>query len=194
MSDLWPASRIVDPIRIALQALPPAACLTGQNLETPLSQPPIMQVITLLGLVGAASAQMPGANGGGIYNPNSACSPGTFAMGGNCIDCPMGTYTAVAGSSSCMPCAAGMSTSSVGSVFCTMCPAGTYSDMAGAYDCTVCPVQYYNDMTGSTACMACPSGTTTTITGATACEPEAPIEEPADVSTGCLDVRDPIPG
>lgn len=52
----------------------------------------------------------------------AACAPGTYADGlGNCLACPVGTYSDQQGLSACLA-----------------CPAGTYTYTTGAYNVSQC--------------------------------------------------------
>jgi hypothetical protein len=72
--------------------------------------------------------------------------------------CPVGSYSAVYGSSACTLCAAGTYSSGAASV-CTPCPAGAYQSGTGQAYCNLCPRGYTSDI-GAKECVTCPPGTT----------------------------------
>ena len=69
------------------------------------------------------------------------CEGGQYSIGGDCIDCPMGYYSAGEVDS------------------CTSCPKGTYADAIKTVTCKNCPVNTQSVTRGrSTACEDCPNG------------------------------------
>ena len=71
-----------------------------------------------------------------------------------CLECPVGTYADVSGSSSCTECPAGSFQKATGATGCVACPANT-SSTVGSVVC-LCDSGYSGD--GTSSCKACTPG------------------------------------
>lgn len=74
----------------------------------------------------------------------------------NCLECPIGAFTAQNGSSACLFCVPGKYQFSLGASFCANCIAGQYSTMDGSTVCSSCVSGKYQEEVGGTTCIQCP--------------------------------------
>jgi hypothetical protein len=95
---------------------------------------------------------------------------GTTGWGGECVECPAGTFT-----------------SDKGSIVCTECKPGTYSNVEGATECKQCEGDTFNITGGATECMECGGNTIATAdkTGCQPCPPGSYIDPLTDICTIC---------
>ena len=94
------------------------------------------------------------------------CPEGSYEQGNICLQCAIGYYQDIKGSTSCILCPITTSTNNqFGTVSldgCLPCPVGTYSMPP---QCVSCNIGYFQDEIGQTSCKQCPVGTSTTILG-----------------------------
>ena len=94
----------------------------------------------------------------GYYDNNGTCKiapAGSYADGGELIECEPGTYSSM-GASECIACPAGRY--SYNRIGCNVCPVGTYAAQEGSPSCTPCPEGMYAKTHGHTSCTVCPAG------------------------------------
>ncbi|XP_071100587.1 uncharacterized protein [Haliotis cracherodii] len=100
-----------------------------------------------------------------LFSVHTGCSTGTYveAGSGNCVSCPVGTYTDEGFSDACKLCGEGKSTRSTESRSVNdcidTCTEGSFS-MDGMAPCTPCSPGTYQDAVAMTSCTSCPTGTT----------------------------------
>jgi hypothetical protein len=128
-------------------------------------------------LVGATDESVCVACGAGRYTLTSGqsssvgckrCASGKYVTTAvnvltDCIDCPIGTFSPVSGSTECELCAVGRYGNTVGRFICTACKIGTYTPVTGSSSCTDCAAGKYGTLTQQSAeasCTACPAGLT----------------------------------
>ena len=108
-------------------------------------------------------------------------------VSGNCLICPIGTYTSREGMQFCEACPAGMYTSTSGSTVCRPCREGMFTESSGATACVLCAAGLHADAVqmsfckacwpgsfskvGSSICTLCPRGTYTSNKGSVQCTP-----------------------
>jgi hypothetical protein len=113
------------------------------------------------------------------------CIPGQQEAGLNCSICPVGTFSAAAGSLSCSPCTAGTIGPAMGLSSCVVCFSGQYSQdqattcslcapgkysLSGAGVCSDCGSLEFAPFAGMSKCSNCPTFSTgAQPTGASAC-------------------------
>ena len=102
--------------------------------------------------------------------PTLPCRPGTFGEGRpNCKKCPVGTFSAKAGSEECSPCA-GNSISIPSRTKCRSCPAGrTANDSKSRCSSQPCRKGFFG--TGGSDCRRCPTGSVSSRVGSSECRP-----------------------
>lgn len=100
------------------------------------------------------------------------CWAGEKELDGECLDCDVGTYSDVYGSTACTNCTAGMFAASNGSTACTDCTKGKYNDQTGQETCTGCVAGKFSNEIGSSDvsdCKHCTAGKFST-TGSSSCK------------------------
>lgn len=98
------------------------------------------------------------------------CEAGKYEVSNLCVDCPVGTFSAIAGNDEvgdCEPCTQGKFSSTTGNDAeddCEQCKSGTYGATEGLTansECSSCPMgtySWFGGLTNATQCTLCPVG------------------------------------
>jgi hypothetical protein len=103
------------------------------------------------------------------YRGRQVCSAGTYNVGGPCVDCVAGTFSAEIDATECKLCSPGYISEPKASL-CSACPSGKFAASPGSTSCQSCPRGSYATTQSASACLQCAAGKFAQSVEAIACE------------------------
>mmetsp|Transcript_60346 Transcript_60346/g.176392 ORF Transcript_60346/g.176392 Transcript_60346/m.176392 type:complete len:1544 (-) Transcript_60346:181-4812(-) len=98
-----------------------------------------------------------------------SCPTGKYGQGGECRDCPHGTYASREGMELCPNCPAGKYQNETGAANCSNCLAGAISDPESPWQCKACPQGKLSGRDGLDVCDVCDTGKYQDVEGSSEC-------------------------